>query len=579
MKQGSLSGVDAYTAGSDQRARQRRTPLSFITAGALILSALTFSALPVTPVSATDQEWAALADGTSNAVWALDIASNGNVVAGGWFPTASGVTVNRIAQWDGDSWSPLGSGFTNLVDTISIAADGTVYAGGYFADVGEPQHIARWNGTTWSALGTGMNNDVYATAIGPDGSLYAGGVFTDAGGVANTSYIAKWDGTAWSALGTGMNGLVYSLAIGPDGSLYAGGNFTTAGGTPANRIARWNGTTWNALGSGMSSGVDALAIRDDGTVIAGGFFTTAGGVAASRIAQWDGTAWSAFGSGMDDDVNALAIGSDGTLFAGGTFLTAGGTAVNRIAQWDGTRWAALSTGVNNQVVTLAIAPNGTLYAGGEFTTAGAVSARHIASWPPLARTSNASTASFADFQYFLPDGRECASISPQRVQVGTMVELPGVDALCKTMPGSVVAGWTIPVPPGFTGAGSSSLPFNPGHRVRVIESQRFTLVPFDPVIQIDYDANIAADDSCTALDIAHGSENGRVGYAWVPRVDFAIARTAMAAPCVPDGYELIGWNTRGDGSGQSLGVGDRLPDAWESQAVNHHRLYAMWRLV
>ena len=145
--------------------------------------------------------------------------------------------------------------------------------------------------------------------------------------------------------------------------------------------------------------------------------------------------------------------------------------------------------------------------------------------PITPTVSSAPVAQFAEFSYFLPDGRECSSISPQRVQVGTYVELPGVDANCKSMPGSVVAGWTIPVAPGFTGAGSSSLPLSPGHRVRVIESQRFTLVPFDPVLTIEYDSNIANDDACTPANLTHASENGRVGYSWVPRVDFAMART------------------------------------------------------
>ncbi len=56
------------------------------------------------------------------------------------------------------------------------------------------------------------------------------------------------------------------------------------------------------------------------------------------------------------------------------------------------------------------------------------------------------SGSFAEFTFVLPDGRECSSISPQRVQVGTMVQLPGESALCQTSDGSLVAGWVIPVP-------------------------------------------------------------------------------------------------------------------------------------
>ena len=198
---------------------------------------------------------------------------------------------------------------------------------------------------------------------------------------------------------------------------------------------------------------------------------------------------------------------------------------------------------------------------------------------PVSESSSVDSTSetFVDFHFFTTDGRECSAISPQRVQVGTMVELPGVDALCRTMPGSTVAGWTIPVPPGFTGAGSSSLPLSPGHRVRVIDTQRFTVVPFDPVVQFDYDANVAAADTCDEVDVAHGSADGRIAYVWVPRADFAKARTPTQAPCVPAGYELTRWNTEGDGSGTNLELGSPLPDSWHEGLTNHHTLYAVWR--
>mgnify|MGYP006932092222 CR=1 FL=1 len=196
---------------------------------------------------------------------------------------------------------------------------------------------------------------------------------------------------------------------------------------------------------------------------------------------------------------------------------------------------------------------------------------------PIAPTvSSAPVAQFAEFSYFLPDGRECTSISPQRVQVGTYVELPGVDANCHSMPGSEVAGWMIPVAPGFTGAGSSSLPLNPGHRVRVIESQRFTAVTLDPVLTIEYDSNIANGDACTPANLAHASDNGRVGYSWVPRVDFAMARAWGQAPCTPEGHELVGWNTAGNGSGESIELGAPFPADWETSRVNDHRLFAEW---
>jgi hypothetical protein len=144
------------------------------------------------------------------------------------------------------------------------------------------------------------------------------------------------------------------------------------------------------------------------------------------------------------------------------------------------------------------------------------------------------------------------------------------------MDGSLVAGWVIPVEHGFTGYGSESEPFPPGLPVRVVGSQRFTLVPFDPVVTIEYDANIAADDSCTPANLAHTSDDGRVGYSWVPRDNFAMARTPTQAPCVPIGHELAAWNTSGDGTGETVELGAPLPTNWQTARSNTHRLYAVW---
>ncbi len=43
-------------------------------------------------------------------VTALTTLANGNVIAGGAFTLADGVTVNGVARWDGSTWSALGTG-------------------------------------------------------------------------------------------------------------------------------------------------------------------------------------------------------------------------------------------------------------------------------------------------------------------------------------------------------------------------------------------------------------------------------------------------------------------------------------
>jgi hypothetical protein len=221
---------------------------------------------------------------------------NGNLIAAGAFTTAGGVTCNCIARWNGTAWQPLGTGmsyYTSLgtVDALTVY-NGELIAGGYFttADGVSCNYIARWNGTAWQPLGTGMSSTVLGLTL-YNSELIAGGDFTTAGGV-TVNYIARWDATSWQPLGTGMSGTPYHdvLALTVyNAELIAGGKFTTAGGVAVNRIARWDGTSWQSLGTGVSGPTNpyvcALTVYN-GELIAGGFFTTAGGNVSAYSARW-----------------------------------------------------------------------------------------------------------------------------------------------------------------------------------------------------------------------------------------------------------------------------------------------------
>jgi hypothetical protein len=232
----------------------------------------------------------------------------------------------------------LGSGTNGSVDTILRLPNDDLIVGGRFTFAGgvSANCIARWDGTSWSPLGIGMDSGINAAiaalARRPDGDIIAAGFFGTAGGVP-ASHIAQWDGSAWAPLGSGMNQSVLALCTLPNGDIVAGGDFTIAGGVSANRVARWDGTTWSALGSGMNSRVQALAALPNGYVIAGGVFSTAGGVAAMKLARWDGTAWTSLDSGMtsNDTVRALLSVADGDVVVGGTFQTPGRAYVARLS--------------------------------------------------------------------------------------------------------------------------------------------------------------------------------------------------------------------------------------------------------
>jgi hypothetical protein len=239
-------------------------------------------------------------NGTVNAV-VKD--SSGDIYVGGSFTTFNGVTMNRIARWDGKKWWAVGSGFNGRCLALAIDSNGNIYAGGEFTTSGSEtvNYIARYTGFDWLPLGLGLNGACRTIAIGADNSVYAGGLFTTAGG-ASANRIARWNGTAWIAMGSGFNGDCNSLVFGTNGMLHAGGGFTTSGATTGlGSIARWNGSSWSAMGSGLSTTCWALAAGPDGSIYAGGQFITAGGASANRIARWNGSSWSALGSGLGND--------------------------------------------------------------------------------------------------------------------------------------------------------------------------------------------------------------------------------------------------------------------------------------
>lgn len=300
-------------------------------------------------------QWQAFGEGMNNLVNSLVVMPNGDMVAGGRFTTAGGVPANSIARWDGSNWSALGSGMTAggsggsvpAVFSLAVLTNGDVVAGGDFTKAGgvSADYIARWDGSNWYAMGSVNGGWVFSLAVLPGGDLVAGGIFSIIGGVPANG-VARWDGTTWSALGLGITGggpLPYagSLAVLPNGGLVTGGDFTIAGGMPAHSIARWNGSSWSPLGAGMggtgSTAVASVVVLPNGDLLAGGVFTKAGGVPVSNIAHWDGSNWSALGSGISGGssplVISLAVLPNGDLVAGGEFTTAGGVSALNIARW------------------------------------------------------------------------------------------------------------------------------------------------------------------------------------------------------------------------------------------------------
>ena len=332
---------------------------------------------------------------------AIAAGPNGELVVGGYdFAFLNGLAQHNIARWDGNAWVVFGSEPNNAVLALTILGNGDVIAGGQFGIAGGTpgtSHVARWNGSSWIAMGAGLNNTVSALAKLSNGDVIAGGSFTNGGGSPNAAGVARWNGSAWVPLGTGIPGTVYALSVSPvNGDLIAAGEFLTAGGVNAQRVARWNGSSWSALASGIDGTVRTVVALTNGHVVAGGdFFANVGGQPASHVAEYNPSVgafgqWSAMSSGLDGNVYTVSELPNGNIFAGGEFLRAGGALVQQIAQWNGSTWSGLAPGVEAgaEVDAILAAASGNIIAGGTFTHIGTIDAGHIASfdgttWTPM----------------------------------------------------------------------------------------------------------------------------------------------------------------------------------------------------
>jgi hypothetical protein len=153
------------------------------------------------------QSWHALGAGVAGgSLSAVAVTPDGGVVVGGTFTTAGGVAANRVARWDGSAWHPLGSGpwmawyASPVVYAIDVASDGEIDIGGAFSGAGglPSANFARW------------------TTSCPAGSVAFGSGCTGSGGLATlTAVTAPWVGSAYVTRATGMPAL--GLAVSATG--------------------------------------------------------------------------------------------------------------------------------------------------------------------------------------------------------------------------------------------------------------------------------------------------------------------------------------------------------------------------
>lgn len=145
-----------------------------------------------------------LVGGVNESVRVLYVNPNdNNLYMGGEFPelhdgdaVAPDFNMSGIAMYDGSNWYPLGTGLNEYCRAIH-EYNGNLIAGGYFTTAGgvSCNKIAKWNGVNWSPMGLGFDasgiDEYVKSATVWNGTFFAGGAYTQAeGGPMN--YIAQW---------------------------------------------------------------------------------------------------------------------------------------------------------------------------------------------------------------------------------------------------------------------------------------------------------------------------------------------------------------------------------------------------
>jgi hypothetical protein len=354
-------------------------------------------------------QWSALGNpsmpSSIGTIQSMVLLPNGDLVVGGLFSAIGGVACNGVARWNGSLWAPLGAGSMLFASGLVAVANGELLAFGNFPPASGFGY-SRWDGSAWNPVPAGVPaGAVPLRAIGADGVLFLG-----SGGL----YVQQPTGwtnlIAWSPATAPRCGLLRA-----NGEALVGGNFTSLNGQISLRVARWNGSQWQPSVAGNAGSITAAAVAPDGSVLVGGTFETLGGVAADGVARFDGTSWSPLGFAADV-VGSVVARPDGEVLFAGTFPASpggvyrlmrwqNGTAVpiptlaylyptamalaadgsvwvaiydtnpstapasTQLFRWDGTALVPTAIAVDGQVTQLVELPNGDLILGGGFSTA------------------------------------------------------------------------------------------------------------------------------------------------------------------------------------------------------------------
>jgi uncharacterized delta-60 repeat protein/uncharacterized repeat protein (TIGR01451 family) len=198
------------------------------------------------------------------ALYPTNVPHAGQILVGGDFSTVDGASRNGIARLNPDgsldaTFNP-GQGATNAVRAIAIQLDGNIVVGGSFTnfDVAPLNYIARLNpdgslDSNFTAnVGPGADDTVDAILLQPDTRIVLVGAFTHVNGV-NRGHITRLlpNGAVDPSInfGYGADGYINTVALQPDAMLVVGGGFSSFDQQPRSDIARIFGGAMSGAGA------------------------------------------------------------------------------------------------------------------------------------------------------------------------------------------------------------------------------------------------------------------------------------------------------------------------------------------
>lgn len=374
------------------------------------------------------------AGGVVNAIIPL---ASGAAYIGGTFTSFNGTAGGRVARvtntgtLDGTFAPPAGGISSGGVLTLALATNGDLIIGGFFTQYAGTtrSNLARVNSS--AALDTTFNpapnSTVTQISSSGDGWLVAGAFSQIGGGPKNMAARLDAQGGLLSgfALGSGPDSMVLNFEIERSGGLLVAGNFRS-----------WNGLRRSGAARLTSSGrlvarfapraivsptaINSLAIQPNGRIIVGGDFDSHGGILREGITRLlrNGQRDPSFnpGRGTNGDVGKVVLQPNGRILIAGLFNEVNGVPrlyIARLMQ-NGRLDRSFDPGssFNGTVRAMLVTPNGEIYVGGSFTAYRGVAANGLVRLlpngdrdPSFTQTSGVQAGRDLYAMALQPDGR------------------------------------------------------------------------------------------------------------------------------------------------------------------------------